>query len=53
MHALVYTGTNKIDFREEKDPIAKLGESLIKVKASTFDVNGDDRHHYFWPYQAR
>ena len=34
MHALVYTGTNKIDFREEKDPIAKQGESLIKVKAS-------------------
>ena len=34
MHALVYTGTNKIDFREEKDPIAKPGESIIKVKAS-------------------
>ena len=34
MHALVYTGTNKMDFREEKDPIAKPGESLIKVKAS-------------------
>ena len=30
MQALVYTGTNKIDFREEKDPIAKPGESRIK-----------------------
>ena len=34
MQALVYTGTNKIDFREEKDPTAKPGETLIKVKAS-------------------
>ena len=34
MQALVYTGTNKIDFREEKDPIAKPGETLVKVKAS-------------------
>ena len=33
MQALVYTGTNKIDLREEKDPIAKPGETLIKVKA--------------------
>ena len=44
MHALVYTGTNKIDFREEKDPIAKLGESLIKVKAS--GICGSDMHAY-------
>ena len=44
MHALVYTGTNKIDFREEKDPIAKPGESLIKVKAS--GICGSDMHAY-------
>jgi threonine dehydrogenase-like Zn-dependent dehydrogenase len=44
MHALVYTGTNKIDFREEKDPIAKPGESLIKVKAS--GICGSDMHAF-------
>ena len=44
MHALVYTGTNKIDFREEKDPIAKPGEILIKVKAS--GICGSDMHAF-------
>ena len=44
MHALVYTGINKIDFREEKDPIAKPGEILIKVKAS--GICGSDMHAY-------
>ena len=44
MHAVVYTGTNKIDFREEKDPIAKPGESLIKVKAS--GICGSDMHAF-------
>ena len=44
MHALVYTGINKIDFREEKDPIAKPGETLIKVKAS--GICGSDMHAY-------
>ena len=44
MHALVYTGTNKIDFRQEKDPIAKPGETLIKVKAS--GICGSDMHAY-------
>ena len=44
MHALVYTGTNKIDFREEKDPIAKPGESLVKVKAS--GICGSDMHAF-------
>ena len=44
MHALVYTGTNKIDFRKEKDPIPKPGESLIKVKAS--GICGSDMHAY-------
>ena len=34
MHALVYTGTEKIEYREEKDPIVKPGETLIKVQAS-------------------
>ena len=33
MHALVYTGTQKIDYREEKDPTPKPGESIIKVQA--------------------
>ncbi len=44
MHALVYTGTNKIDFREEKDPIAKPGETVIKVKAS--GICGSDMHAF-------
>ena len=44
MHALVYTGTNEIDFREEKDPIAKSGETLIKVKAS--GICGSDMHAF-------
>ena len=44
MQALVYTGTNKIDFREEKDPITKPGESLIKVKAS--GICGSDMHAF-------
>ncbi len=44
MQALVYTGTNKIDFREEKDPIVKPGETLIKVKAS--GICGSDMHAY-------
>ena len=30
MHALVYTGTNKIDFREEKDPIANYRSLLYE-----------------------
>ena len=29
MRALVYTGTEKIVYREEKDPIKKPGESLV------------------------
>ena len=44
MKALVYTGTQIIDFREEKDPIAKPGESLIKVQAS--GICGSDMHAY-------
>ena len=44
MQALVYTGTNKIDFREEKDPIAQPGETLVKVKAS--GICGSDMHAF-------
>ena len=44
MHALVYTGTNNINLREEKDPIAKPGESIIKVKAS--GICGSDMHAF-------
>ena len=44
MHALVYTDTNKIDFREEKDPIIKPGETLVKVKAS--GICGSDMHAF-------
>ncbi len=44
MYALVYTGTNKIEFREEKNPKTKPGESLIKVKAS--GICGSDMHAF-------
>ena len=44
MHALVYTGTEKIEYREEKDPIVKPGETLIKVQAS--GICGSDMHAY-------
>ena len=35
MHALVYTGTQKIDYREEKDPTQKPGENIIKAVSYT------------------
>ena len=44
MHALVYTGTEKVVYREEKDPIKKPGESLVKVHAS--GICGSDMHAY-------
>ena len=44
MHALVYTGTEKIVYREEKDPTKKPGESLVKVHAS--GICGSDMHAY-------
>ncbi len=44
MHALVYTGTNKIEFKEVKDPTPKEGESLIRVKAS--GICGSDMHAF-------
>ena len=44
MHALVYTGTQKIDYREEKDPTPKPGENIIKVQAS--GICGSDMHAF-------
>ena len=44
MHALVYTGTQKIDYRKEKDPTPKAGEAIIKVQAS--GICGSDMHAY-------
>ena len=44
MHALVYTGTQKIDYRKEKDPTPKPGESIIKVQAS--GICGSDMHAF-------
>ena len=44
MHALVYTGTEKIVYREEKDPTKKSGEALVKVYAS--GICGSDMHAY-------
>jgi len=31
MHALVYTDTQKIEYREEKNPIEKQDESILKT----------------------
>ena len=44
MHALVYTGTQKIDYRKEKDPTPKPGENIIKVQAS--GICGSDMHAF-------
>ena len=33
MYALVYTDTQKLIYREEKNPKLKNGESIIKVSA--------------------
>ena len=44
MHALVYTGTEKIVYREEKDPTKKPGEVIVKVHAS--GICGSDMHAY-------
>ena len=34
MRALVYTGTEKLEYKEFKDPLLTNGESIIKVSAS-------------------
>ena len=44
MHALVYTGTQKLVYREEKTPEPLNGESIIRVSAS--GICGSDMHAY-------
>ena len=44
MHALVYTGTQELVYRKEKDPKIISGESIIKVSAS--GICGSDMHAY-------
>ena len=44
MQALVYTDTQKLIYREEKDPKLVKGESIIKVSAS--GICGSDMHAY-------
>ena len=44
MHALVYTGTQKLIYREEKNPKVINGESIVKVSAS--GICGSDMHAY-------
>ncbi len=44
MQALVYTGTEKLEYKEFKDPNLVDGESIIKVSAS--GICGSDMHAY-------
>jgi len=44
MHALVYTGTKELVYREEKNPKIVSGESIVKVSAS--GICGSDMHAY-------
>ena len=44
MHALVYTGTEELVYREEKNPKIINGESIVKVSAS--GICGSDMHAY-------
>ena len=44
MHALVYTDTQKLIYKEEKNPKLIEGESIIKVSAS--GICGSDMHAY-------
>tara|TARA_Y100000590_G_scaffold43748_1_gene46537 strand:+ start:270 stop:1274 length:1005 start_codon:yes stop_codon:yes gene_type:complete len=44
MQALVYTGTKKLVYKEEKNPKVSNGESIIKVFAS--GICGSDMHAY-------
>ena len=44
MKALVYTGTQKLVYREEKNPTEVEGESILKVYAS--GICGSDMHAY-------
>jgi len=40
--ALVYTGTQAMDFRDEPDPVAAPNETLVKIEAS--GICGSDMH---------
>ena len=42
MKALVYTGTQSLDFRDEPDPIVGPDESLVRIEAS--GICGSDMH---------
>tara|TARA_Y100000590_G_scaffold71167_1_gene78091 strand:- start:1832 stop:2836 length:1005 start_codon:yes stop_codon:yes gene_type:complete len=44
MKALVYTNVEELIYREEKNPIEKSGESILKVQAS--GICGSDMHAY-------
>ena len=44
MHALVYTDTQTLVYREEKNPTEKQGESILKIQAS--GICGSDMHAY-------
>ena len=44
MQALVYTDTQTLIYREEKNPKLLNGESIIKVSAS--GICGSDMHAY-------
>ena len=44
MHALVYTDTQTLVYREEKNPTEKPGESILKIQAS--GICGSDMHAY-------
>ncbi|MBA1337368.1 MAG: L-iditol 2-dehydrogenase [Pelagibacterales bacterium] len=44
MYALVYTGTQELVYREEKNPKIINGESIVKVSAS--GICGSDMHAY-------
>jgi len=44
MRALVYTGTEKLEYKDFKDPLLTNGESIVKVSAS--GICGSDMHAY-------
>ena len=44
MKALVYTGTEKLEYKDFNDPSIINGESIIKVSAS--GICGSDMHAY-------
>ena len=44
MQALVYTDTQTLVYREEKNPTEKTGESILKIQAS--GICGSDMHAY-------